>query len=122
MLEYFIYCYGGQIMELLLTAIFGCIAWAFAQFMTDERKRAIVKSAVLFVEQVGKGIHGKEKFKMALERIEEQLKKKHIRFDADEVMLLIEAEVAKLNQAIDKAMKEPLAAEDTAEAVYRVEK
>lgn len=121
MFEYFIYCYGNQLLTAILCAIFGCLGYALKQIYTryinDETKRSIAKVVVQFVEQTWTTIHGPEKLKKALETAEALLKKKGIDFDAEEMEILIEAAVAEFNEGF----KRPLTAEDSADAVRRVE-
>lgn len=106
MLEYFIYCYGNQMLLVILCAIFGCLGHAikkiYANYVNDATKRAIAKTAAAFVEQVWKTIHGKDKLAKALETAEALLKKKGIDFDAKEMEILIEAAVAEFNEAFKK--------------------
>ena len=79
-------------------------------------KRAIASVAVQFVEQAWKTLHGADKMQKALETAAALLKKKGIAFDADEMMVLIEAAVSEFNDAFHK----PLAGLSTAAAVRRV--
>lgn len=121
MLEYFIYSYGNQILMVILCAIFGTVGHALRKIareqFTDETKRAVAKTVARFVEQVWKELHGRDKLNKALEKAEELLKKKGIPFDSGEMMVLIEAAVAEMNEAF----KKPIAQPDTAKAVYRVD-
>lgn len=120
MLEYFVYCYGTEIIGLLLCAIFGCLGYAakkiYQNHVNDDTKRSIARAVVQFVEQAWKSLHGPDKLAKALETAEAMLKKKGIAFDADEMMVLIEAAVAEFNEAF----KAPLLKEDTAGAAYKV--
>lgn len=127
MFEYFIYAYGMDIIGLLLVAVAGCIGIVMRKYMNkwvnaetsrldDETKRSIARTVAAFVEQVWKELHGPEKLQKALETARELLAKKGIDFDADEMMVLIEAAVAEFNEAFRK----PLLSETTAGASYRV--
>lgn len=120
MFEYFIYCYGNQILTAILCAIAGCIGYAankiYKDHINDDTKRAIAKVVVQFVEQVWKELHGADKLAKALETAQELLAKKGIDFDAEEMEVLIEAAVAEFNEAF----KKPLLAEDTSGGTYRV--
>ena len=87
----------------------------YQEHVNDDTKRAVARTAAAFVEQVWKNLHGEEKLQQALETAEILLRKKNIPFDADEMMVLIEAAVAEFNEAFNK----PLEAE-TAAAVRRV--
>ncbi len=121
MFEYFIYCYGTQILTAILCAIFGCLGYALkrlaTKYVNDDTKRTVAKVAVQFVEQVWTALHGADKLAKALETAEALLKKKGIDFDAEEMQVLIEAAVAEFNEAF----KKPLLAESSADAVRRIE-
>ena len=105
-LDYLLFSYGGEIAVLAVTVVFGCLGWAakkiYKNFVTDQQKEAIAKTAVRCVEQVWKTIHGPEKMEKALEYAETLLAKKGIKFDAEEMMILIEAAVAEFNKAFEK--------------------
>ena len=121
MFEYFIYCYGTQILTAILCAIFGCLGYAIkrlaTKYINDDTKRTIAKVAVQFVEQVWTSLHGADKLAKALETAATLLKKKGIDYDAEEMQVLIEAAVAEFNDAF----KQPLLAESSADAVRRIE-
>ena len=126
MFEYYVYSYGMHIVGLLLVAVAGCIGLTFRNWLskwvsaeTDrldaETKAKIARTVVAFVEQVWKDLHGKDKLLKALEKARELLGKKGIAFDADEMMVLIEAAVAEFNEVFRK----PVAGEN-AKATYRI--
>ena len=119
MFNYFVTNYGSQLIGLILCAVFGCIAYAAKQiartYLNDETKLSIARTVVRFVEQVWTEIHGQDKLQKALETAEEMLRKKNIPFDADEMMVLIEAAVQEMNEII----KKPIEAPETASAVRR---
>lgn len=119
MFEYFVYCYGTQILAAILCAIFGCLGYALkrlaTKYVNDDAKRAIAKVAVQFVEQVWTTLHGADKLAKALETAEALLKKRGIDFDAEEMQVLIEAAVSEFNDAFHK----PLVDAPTADAVRR---
>lgn len=121
MFEYFVTCYGTQILTAILCAIFGCLGYAIkrlaTKYVNDDTKRTIAKVAVQFVEQVWTSLHGADKLAKALETAEVLLKKKGIDFDAGEMQVLIEAAVAEFNEAF----KKPLLEESSADAVRRIE-
>ena len=116
MFEYFVYNYGTEIIGLLMAAIMGCIGNAmrliYRKYVNDQTKVAIARAVVQFVEQAWKTLHGKDKLEKALETAEVLLRKKRIPFDAEEMMVLIEAAVAEFNDAFRK----PANAQDTAAA------
>lgn len=121
MFEYFVYCYGTQILTAILCAIFGCLGYALkrlaTKYVNDDTKRTVAKVVVQFVEQVWTTLHGADKLAKALETAEALLKKKGIDFDAEEMQVLIEAAVAEFNEAF----KKPMLAESSADAVRRIE-
>lgn len=121
MFEFFMEQYGVEIFALLVKGLFAClgiVAYLIAKkFLNDDTKRAIAKSAMLFVEQTFKTLHGREKLEKALETAAALLKKKKINFDADEMMVLIEAAVAEFNAQF----KKPLTDAATADATRRID-
>ena len=126
MFEYYVYSYGMHIVGLLLVAVAGCIGLTFRNWLskwvsaeTDrldaETKAKIARTVVAFVEQVWKDLHGQDKLLKALEKARELLGKKGIAFDADEMMVLIEAAVAEFNEVFRKPVEG-----ENAEAAYRI--
>lgn len=126
MFEYYVYSYGMHIVGLLLVAVAGFLGlvlrnWLgkWVQAETDrldgETKVKIAKTVVAFVEQVWKDLHGQDKLMKALDKARELLVKKGIAFDADEMMVLIEAAVAEFNEVF----KKPVEGENAA-GTYRV--
>ena len=116
MFEYYVYSYGMHIVGLLLVAVAGCIGLTFRNWLskwvsaeTDrldaETKAKVAKTVVAFVEQVWKDLHGKDKLVKALDKAQELLRKKGIAFDADEMMVLIEAAVAEFNEVFRKPVE-----------------
>jgi hypothetical protein len=105
-IEYMINIYGDQILMLVLTAFLGSLGYAckqlYARHINDDTKRAVAKTVVRFVEQVWKELHGLDKLRKALETAEAMLKKRGIDWDAEEMMVLIEAAVAEFNEAFKK--------------------
>lgn len=121
MFEYFVYTYGSQILLLILCILFSCLGFLARRvadrFLKDDAKKTIVRTAVQYVEQVWKDIHGKDKLHKALETASKLLNEKKIPFTADELEVLIEAAVAEFNKAFEK----PLERRETADAVRRTE-
>lgn len=111
MFEYFMYCYGDQIISAILCAIMGCLGYGlkklYTRYVNDDTKRDIAKAAAQFVEQTWTTIHGKEKLQQALNVAETLLEKKGIKFDAEEMEILIEAAVAEFNDAFKRTDSEP---------------
>ena len=103
----FINQYGLQIMYAAITAIAGYIGIAvknlFTKYVNDKTKRAVAKTAVQFVEQVYKDLHGEEKLNAALSAASEMLAEKDIYVSELEMRVLIEAAVAEFNDAFNKA-------------------
>lgn len=121
MFEYFISNYGSTLIGLILCTIAGCLGFMvkniYQTYVNDERKKEIARAVVQFVEQAWKTLHGADKLNKALETAQAMLAKKGIDFDAEEMMVLIEAAVAEFNEAF----KKPLEAAETQSAVLRVE-
>ena len=105
----FINQYGLQIMYTVITAIAGYIGIViknlFTKYINDKTKRAVAKSAVQFVEQVYKDIHGEEKLNTALTAASEMLAEKGIYVSELEMRVLIEAAVAEFNDAFNKTVE-----------------
>lgn len=102
-MTYFIQHYGTQILLVVLCAVFGVLGHGLRQlvnkYLTDATKKAVAKTAVLFVEQIYKTIHGEEKLNAAMEAASELLEKKGITCDTDEMRILLEAALAEFNNA-----------------------
>ena len=113
--EYFFYCYGLELIGMILAAVFGCLGYAAKRIykgyidkqsdkLDTETKISIARTAAKFVEQAWKVLHGPEKLEKALEAAEVLLRKKGIPFDSEEMMVLIEAAVAEFNEAFRKPL------------------
>lgn len=102
----FINQYGMNILYTAVMAIAGYVGIVvknlFTKYVNDKTKRAVAKSAVQFVEQVYKDIHGEDKLEAALECAGEMLAEKGITITALELRVLIEAAVAEFNDAFNK--------------------
>ena len=65
MIVEFINTYGLQLMYMLVTAVFGYLGIVakkmVEKYLNDKTKRDVAKTAVQFVEQVYKDLHGPEK-------------------------------------------------------------
>ena len=111
----FINTYGLQILYAIITAIAGYIGIVVKNLVTkyinDKTKQSVAKSAVQFVEQVYKDMHGEDKLKAALAAASEMLAEKGITVTDLEMRVLIEAAVAEFNEAF----KKPVEGETTAE-------
>ena len=106
MFDYFMWTYGGEIIALIVTAVFGTIGFAakklLKKYLDDDTKRAVAKDVVQFVEQCYKNIHGEQKLEAALDRAADILAEKGIKVSLVEMETLIEAAVAEFNEAFKK--------------------
>ena len=106
----FINQYGTEILYAIITAIAGYIGIVLknlcTKFINDKTKQAVAKTAVQFVEQVYKDLHGEEKLDKALTAASEMLNEKGITVSNLEMRALIEAAVAEFNNAFKKTSKE----------------
>ena len=106
----FINQYGLEILYMVITAIAGYIGIVIknlcTKYINDKTKRSVAKSAVQFVEQVYKDLHGEEKFNEALTAASEMLAEKGITITELEMRVLIEAAVAEFNAAFNKTSTE----------------
>ena len=95
-----------QILYAIITAIAGYIGIAlknlYAKYLNNKTKRDVAESVVQFVEQVYKDLHGEEKLMAALSAAEEMLAEKGITVTDLEMRVLIEAALAKFNDAFTK--------------------
>lgn len=102
----FINAYGLQILYTIITAIAGYIGIVLknlaTKYINDKTKKSVAKSAVQFVEQVYKDLHGEEKLTQALAAASEMLAEKGINVTELELRVLIEAAVAEFNEAFKK--------------------
>lgn len=102
----FINQYGLQIMYTIITAIAGYIGIVvknlFTKYVNDKTKTAVAKTAVQFVEQVYKDLHGEEKLNAALSAASEMLAEKDIHVSDLEMRVLIESAVAEFNNVFTK--------------------
>jgi hypothetical protein len=102
----FINQYGTTILYAVVTFIGGYIGIVvknlYTKYINDKTKQAVAKSAVQFVEQVYKDLHGEKKLNEALTAAEEMLAEKGITISALELRVLVEAAVAEFNDAFHK--------------------
>jgi len=116
----FLKAYGPALIYTVVMAIVGLLARAVAKIynkhVNTQEKRAVAKSAVLFVEQVYKDLHGAEKFSMALEYLLQILTEKGIPITEVEARVLIEAAVGEFNNVFNENVEPlPAAAEEATE-------
>ena len=106
----FINTYGLEILGAILTAIAGYIGIVVkglvTKYLNDMTKRSVAKTAVQFVEQVYKDLHGEDKLNAALNAASEMLAEKGITVSDLEMHVLIEAAVAEFNEAFNKPLLE----------------
>lgn len=102
----FINQYGLEIMYAVITAIAGYLGVVIknlcTKYINDKTKAAVAKTAVQFVEQVYKDLHGEEKLNEALSAASGMLAEKGIVVSDLEMRVLIEAAVAEFNNAFKK--------------------
>ena len=102
----FINNYGLQLMYMAITAVAGYLGIVaknlFTKYINDKTKENVAKTAVKFVEQVYKDLHGDDKLNAALTAASEMLAEKGITVTELELRVLIEAAVAEFNKAFDK--------------------
>ena len=102
----FINTYGTQLLYAIITAIAGYVGIVVKNLVTkyinDKTKKSVAKSAVQFVEQVYKDLHGEEKLTEALTAASEMLMEKGITITDLELRVLVEAAVAEFNKAFEK--------------------
>lgn len=102
----FINNYGMEILYAVLTAIAGYLGIVaknlVTKYINDKTKESVAKTAVQFVEQVYKDLHGEEKLNCALAAASEMLMEKGVTASELELRYLIEAAVAEFNNAFNK--------------------
>ena len=102
----FINQYGLQILYTVVMAIAGYVGIVIknlaTKYINDKTKRDVAKTAVQFVEQVYKDLHGEEKLNAALSAASEMLAEKGIHVSDLEMRVLLEAAVAEFNKVFDK--------------------
>lgn len=106
----FINEYGLQLIYSIIVAIAGYIGIVVknlvTKYLNDKTKLTVAKTAVQYVEQVYKDLHGEEKLNQALVAASEMLAEKGITVTELEMRVLIEAAVAEFNKAFDKTATE----------------
>ena len=106
----FINEYGMELLRAIVTAIFGYIGIAakhlVKNYLDDKTKLAVARTAVKYVEQVFKDLHGEEKLNEAMVAASAMLAEKGITITDLELRVLIEAAVAEFNEAFNKPIIE----------------
>ena len=102
----FISEYGMEILYTVVMAIAGYLGVVVKNLVTkyfnDKTKQSVAKTAVQFVEQVYKDLHGEEKLDQAFAAASEMLSEKGITVSDLEMRVLLEAAVAEFNNAFNK--------------------
>ena len=100
---------SGYFYQIILVILLAIAAFLGAQirglynkYVTTEIKQSVCKTAVLFVEQVYKDIHGKEKLEMAMQKASEMLAEKGIAITEAELVALLEAAVREFINSFNK--------------------
>ena len=73
----------------------------YKRFVTTEVKQAVCRTAVRFVEQVYRDIHGEEKLHVAMAKASELLAEYGIRISEDELIAMLEAAVNEFNKSFE---------------------
>ena len=106
MFDYLMWTYGGEIIAMIVSIIFGALGFAVKnmvkKYLNNKTAQDVAKTAVLFVEQCFKELHGEEKLHAALNRASVVLSEKGIDISATEMETMIEAAVAEFNEAFKK--------------------
>ena len=104
--------YLNQILLALLLALAGWLGVQiknlYRKYVTTEIKQAVCRTAVRFVEQVYKDIHGPEKLAQAMKRASEMLAEYGITITEYELVSLLEAAVNEFNNAFNRNDKPEL--------------
>lgn len=102
----FINQYGMQLIYAVITAIAGYIGIVIKnlvqKYLNDKTKLSVAKTAVQYVEQVYKDLHGEAKLNQALAAASDMLAEKGIIVTDLEMRVLIEAAVAEFNKAFEQ--------------------
>lgn len=70
---------------------------AYVKHINTQTKIDVAYSAMMFVEQIYKDVHGPEKLNKALDAAEEELAKLGIQFTNEEMLMFIESAVSEFN-------------------------
>ena len=98
--------YIGQVLGVILVAILGYLGVQaknlYKKYVNTEIKQAVCRTAVRFVEQVFKDIHGQEKLHEAMKKASELLAQYGITITEDELVCMIESAVNEFNDQFNK--------------------
>ena len=102
--------YLNQILLLLLLALAGWLGVQaknlYQRYVNTEVKQNVCRTAVRFVEQVYKDLHGPEKLKKAMAKASEILAQYGIEISDDELIAMLEASVNEFNNNFSKKFAE----------------
>lgn len=101
--------FSGYINQLLLVLLLALAAFLgtqcknlYKRFVNTEVKQAVCRTAVRFVEQVYKDIHGPEKLRQAMIKASELLAGYGIEISDEELICMLEAAVNEFNNNFNK--------------------
>lgn len=101
---------SGYINQLLLVIFLAIAAFLGSQvrnlyrkYVTTEIKQNVCRTAVRFVEQVYKDLHGQEKLRRAMAKASEILEQYGITITEDELVAMLEAAVNEFNNSFRKS-------------------
>lgn len=98
--------YLQQIVLLLISALAGWLGLQvnalYKKYITTKIKQSVCRTAVQFVEQVFKDIHGPDKLAEAMAKASKILAEKGIMISDTELLVMVEAAVSEFNNAFSK--------------------
>lgn len=101
--------YIAQILGVVLVALLGYLGvkakQLYTKYINTEMKMAICRTAVRFVEQVFRDIHGEEKLHEAMKKASELLAGYGITITEDELVTMIEAAVNEFSDNFNKKLE-----------------
>jgi mevalonate kinase len=100
---------SNYITQIAITVLFAIAAFLgmqaknlYQKYVNNEVKQAIVKNAVLFVEQTCKDIHGREKLLEAMKKASDMLDEYGITVSSEELVTMIESAVREFINSFNK--------------------
>lgn len=101
--------FSGYLSQVILILLLALAAWLgtqaknlYKKYVNTKMKQAVCRTAVRFVEQVYKDIHGPEKLKRAMIKASELLAEQGIDISDTELVAMIEAAVNEFNNNFNK--------------------
>lgn len=105
MFETMMHDYAFRIILLIVCALATWIGLTtrklYKTHVDNEEKEAVATAAALFVEQVFRELHGRDKLDAALDTARTLLEARGIRFSTEEMEILIQAAVGQFNDAFN---------------------